>query len=223
VRSPKIHVISLPFRSDRREKIEKKLIDAQIDFTFFSAIDGQRELTKALKVINFSTHSRKYLSPGSIGGIVSHYLLWKEISNSKNNYHIVFEDDTIITPLFLEFYHEGLVIPKDCDILYFGSGSIRSIFTQKKINSKISKLFTVRKGAYAYLLTKGGAAKLLENISGINICCGGIDTILGILTMRQAIMAYHLNPDHCLHDDVSPSNIYNHSKPNKSLHQETQK
>ena len=116
----------------------------------------------------------------------------------------------------------ALLLPKypaDADIIYLGSGSKKGWLNMKNISTNISKPFTVRKGAYSYILFKNGAIKLTTEIKKVNIVCGGIDSILGILGMRGKLIAYHIIPPICKIDYSLPSNILNFSNKTKIIHE----
>ena len=211
-------VLSLKFREDRRASIQNNFKLLQIPFCFFDAIHGKTQKLKIRESINLSPISERYLSPGSLGRLASHTSLWKELLESCYDGYLIFEDDIIIHKTHSEIKELIQTIPVDFDIVYLGSGSYKSRLNMKKVSPTILKPFSVRKGAYCYLISKKGARKILEQINEVKITCGGIDTILGVLTMRNKIITYHSYPSFCNVNMDSPSNIRNNSISSKILY-----
>ena len=213
-----IVVISLPMRTDRRNHIRMVFSEKNIPYVFFDAIHGKSEFGKIIKEYDISKASAEYLSKGSIGCIISHYRSWERLLSSNNDIMLVFEDDVVI-----HFEYETLVnilslIPQDCDILYFGSRKWMSTGSEKGNIIEIFKPFSIRRGAFGYLITKKGAQKLINQIFPIRIARGGVDTILGVLTMKRQLNAYHLSPSICGVDLSFESNIVNSSLKHKLIH-----
>lgn len=215
-------VISLKFREDRRTSIQNNFKLLQIPFSFFDAIHGETQKLQIRESINISPISEKYLSAGSLGCMTSHISLWKKLLESDYDGYLVFEDDIIINKTHSEIKDFIQNIPVDFDIVYLGSGSYKSRINMKHVSPSLLKPFSVRKGAFCYLISKTGAQKILNHINEIKITCGGIDTILGVLTMRNKIIAYHSHPSFCYVNMDSPSNIRNKSIPSKAMYKTEQ-
>lgn len=215
--SLEIAVISLKFRTDRREYINKMLNTLHIPFKFFDGFHGKSIPINIKDRINFSSNSLKYLSSGSLGCILSHVKLWETFSKSESELLLVFEDDIIINGDYYSVCDLIKSIPKNFDLVYLGSGSIKSYFNLRHISNQLGKPFSIRKGAYSYLLSKNGARKLLTENKKIIITCGGIDTLLGIATMRKKINTYHVLEDICKVNFNFSSNIQNNSLPTKKI------
>jgi len=214
----KIIVISLSFRKDRREFITNQFAELNIPFEFFNAFHGETEKTRFQHVVQFSENSIKYLSPGSIGCIASNIAIWKELSTSHFDAFLIFEDDVVLNITFSKLAKIISTVPDDFDLLYLGSGSYKKRLNAKSISNSLFVPFSIRKGAFGYLISKNGVDKILQNVTEINITCGGIDTILGVLTMKRKIKSYHVKPSACEVNFSLPSNIFNSSKPSKILH-----
>lgn len=214
----RVVVVSLPFRLDRRLQIVTQFERLGIPFEFFDAIHGKSQKLKAYDVINFSRLSKNYLSPGSIGCIASHISIWKELIASTDDCFLILEDDVILEKNLVELKLLFDKLPVNTDIAYLGSGSTKSWINMKRVSDSFAKCFSVRKGAYGYILYKRGAIKLLKNISKVNIVCGGIDSLLGITQMRHQLCIYHFLPSICNVNGNSPSNIFNLSNKSKVIH-----
>lgn len=213
----KIIVISLPFRVDRRDRIVEQFRNLEIHFQFFDAIHGKSERLKAYEKVKFSSISKKYLTPGSIGCIASHIAVWQNLALSSYDGFFIFEDDILLEKKLSEVNILLNEFPINSDIIYLGSECIKVWPNMIKVSSYLSKPFSVRKGAYGYFLFKKGAIKLVSEIKEVNIVCGGIDSILGVLGMRDNLIAYHLIPPICKVDYSLPSNILNYSNMSKNI------
>jgi GR25 family glycosyltransferase involved in LPS biosynthesis len=211
-------VVSLKLRADRRIYIQNQFDDLEIPFVFLDAIHGKTQKAEIDKIIKISSNSAKYLPAGSLGCIASHITLWKELIESQYDGYLIFEDDVVIQKNYHEIEALIRTIPIDFDLVYFGSGSYKSRLNMKKVSDNIFKPFSIRRGAYCYLISKKGASTIIESVKEVKITCGGIDTILGILTMRNKINTYHIYPSICNVNLDSPSNIYNYSFPSKILY-----
>lgn len=215
----KVVVISLPFRLDRRLQITEHLKSLEITFSFFDAIHGKTESSKAYHLVNFSSLSRKFLSPGSVGCIASHVTVWKDLIATSYDGFLILEDDVILKMTNQDLNYLIRRIPIEADIVYLGSGSNKNWFNMRRVSDILGKPFSIRNGAYSYLLFRKGATKLLNEVTTINIVRGGIDTILGISGMRNKVNVYHLVPSFCTVNHMSPSNILNVSDKFKLIHE----
>lgn len=216
--SIKTFVISLKFRNDRRENIKHVFSEFEIPYNFYDALHGKTKRRIISDTFQFSKRSEKYLSDGSIGCIASHLTLWNSLIKSRHNSYLIFEDDVLFTENMLTIDSIIEKIPSDFDIIYLGSKSSSSWLNMKKVSSNLYKPFCISKGAHSYFISKKGAYKLLKLIKKIDIVCGSIDTILGVLMMRKEIISYHFLPSFTNVDLTSESNIYNISDLQKKIH-----
>jgi glycosyl transferase family 25 len=205
-----ILVISLPFRLDRRQKIQQQMSQRGIAYTFFEATNGKTVQINQLAEGHFSNYAKQYLSTGSIGCALSHIRAWQQIVAQGWEYCLILEDDVILADTFVEDLRIRMPeVPPDFDILYLGSGLTASHHIRQFISTHVFEPHYPREGMYAYVVSAKGAQALLQNLFPINLANGGIDTMLGKLVRKQKLTAYHLLPVLCQADLVSPSNIHN--------------
>lgn len=216
----KVYVISLKHRNDRREHIKALLNRYRIDFDFFEGVSSDRIMEfKNL----FTKCSFRNITSGSKGCGTSHILLWKKISEDRNNsLNIIFEDDIIFNKQFNISNLEG-GLPNDFDIFYLGSWNIRGRDINYSISENVVSSYNPRKGLYAYAITPMGAKKLLEYCLPINILYGGLDTKIGKVVRQGKIKAYQIIPNLVSVNFTFPSDIFNPSLPQKKLYQDTLK
>lgn len=208
-------VINLPFRVDRKLNISNIMNVHNLNFEFFSAINGFNLKESDLGYI--TNRTKNNLSEGSIGCAISHIKLWEEIAQKNTeDFFIIFEDDIILPDDFKPRLFELIKqLPFDVDILFLGSGSTRGRDIKYFVNEKIFKSFNPRRGLYAYLLHPESAKKLITLVKPFDQLYGGIDTKIGKLTRKGLINVYHLYPN-CVNVDTDIiSNIYNFSLRNK--------
>jgi glycosyl transferase family 25 len=89
-----IYVISLPDSDKRRRVMAEYLSRVDLQWRYFEAL----RYNPASPPSQTSIEVRGEMLPGEVGCFLSHRALWKEIGNSKLDYAIVLEDDTVLIP-----------------------------------------------------------------------------------------------------------------------------
>jgi GR25 family glycosyltransferase involved in LPS biosynthesis len=103
------YLINLDIRQDRLESSSKQLVDNNIDFQRFSAVDG-----------NTLEHSDS-MTPGQYGCYTSHLNVLKDCIENNIQTVAIFEDDVEFCENFEEkFSNIYYDIPDDWDIIYLG-------------------------------------------------------------------------------------------------------
>jgi GR25 family glycosyltransferase involved in LPS biosynthesis len=185
-----IYIVSLEKEVARRLLMREELANQSILYDFVNATAGYDYEDKADMISN---RSLNYLSRGSIGCWISHYRIWQIISNNINKGALVFEDDVRIVDNFLSRLNKQLnLVPDDFDLLFLASGNNYRHNMRYIINDVIFVPYQIRNGAYAYLLTRKGASKLMRLIPSVQVTRGGIDSAIGSLIRDKKIIAYHL-------------------------------
>lgn len=210
-----VNVINLPFRKDRRERINAIMNLNETEFEFFEGTYGN---TLSDRDLNYVTNRSRYnLSKGSIGCSISHIKLWEYIAQqSSNDIFIILEDDVILYPGFKNtIYKLTKNLPVDYDIIFLGSNSTRGRDVSYYVNANLFKSFNPRRGLYAYLVNPRSSKKLVKLIKPFDLLYGGIDTKIGKLVRNAVIIAYHFSPSIVGVDTLNTSNIYNFSLRNK--------
>jgi GR25 family glycosyltransferase involved in LPS biosynthesis len=211
------YIITTQDRADRRELMLKQLTDASLNFRFYYA-ESQFKLSHLTNF--FDKVSLKFLSGGSISCALSHIKILQLVSKSPTaSYYIIFEDDIILSVDFDDVIKDLTQnYPIGCDILFLGSRNKRKRDIVYNTNQGIQRSYNNRLGAYAYIVSNYSAKKILEYLLPLKLFCGGIDTAYGMLIRNRKIIAYQLADCAVLHNDKSPSNIFNPSNKSKKLH-----
>jgi GR25 family glycosyltransferase involved in LPS biosynthesis len=175
----KIKIINLERRKDRKENIIKVLTDAEIDpsaYEFITATDGKTlKPTKFLKdLFNGNDFGN---NRGAIGCAISHYNLWKQLINDKDNeYYLIMEDDFTVSCNFKEkldkLIHDKCFLEKD--ILFLGYHMFEkhrqsNFSTYNSVNDEPCKIVELNQelyigGYFSYSINKSGAKKMLDYI-----------------------------------------------------------
>lgn len=99
----KLFVINLKEANARRERVQKKLSEIDVECEFFEAVNGFSGLPPKLAMKPNDYYRIKYrgrpLTPGEKGVYASHYLLWEKCVELGEPI-VIFEDDFLPTPFF---------------------------------------------------------------------------------------------------------------------------
>ena len=104
----KIYGLTIESNNKRWEKLEKDIVDADLDIKLqkIIGIDGKKKLIADIKDDCSELTKHFFITHEMYGKCKSHFLLWNEIlkTNPKEDeYFIVLEDDAIIPPNFKEY------------------------------------------------------------------------------------------------------------------------
>jgi GR25 family glycosyltransferase involved in LPS biosynthesis len=210
-------VISLSFREDRRDKFNH-IFSHHFKYQYINGTHGATLDLEKLPNKWFSINSKKYLSKGSIGCILSHYQAWKKLYGSSWNYALILEDDAYLGVDISEIEQALLVMPSDFDIVFFGSSNIQLYRSRFIINNQFVEPVYPRRGLFAYIITRSAVSKINDNIFPVKITAGGIDTIIGKLILDSKLKAYHTINNRVIADRSSPSNIIDNYNLKKKIH-----
>ncbi|KAG8574408.1 hypothetical protein GDO81_009168 [Engystomops pustulosus] len=161
-------------RQDRRDRMRKTLYELQIDFKLSDAVDGralnETQVTamgiKMLPGYKDPYHGRP-LTRGEMGCFLSHYNIWKEISERSLAVSAVFEDDLRFEIFFkrrLEnLLHDLEEAELDWDLIYLGRKRMQVDEPEEPVPGV--RNLVVSDYSYwtlAYLISLQGARKLLD-------------------------------------------------------------
>lgn len=131
-----------------------------LDVQRFEAINGRSlVLSELLRERKLSI--LRPFSIGTVGCYLSHRTCWELIANGEHNAMLIVEDDVKFTDGILEKWTELMANLPEWDLVYLGLTRPRG----KKIHSNIYRAVpqgNQNAGAYAYMITRDGAKKLLD-------------------------------------------------------------
>ena len=202
-----IKVINLEKRLDRKINIINEFSKHNINsgnIDFIKAVDGS-ELLPTMKIYNLFKNNDFGGRKGFIGCALSHYYLWKQLLQDKDNdYYLIFEDDIRLSK---NFVHKMLSLKDkyiENDFLLLGyhmftenRNNVRDIYDDEdKDILSIDKLDCglYIGGFFAYSISKNGAKKLLDYIKENGIG-HGIDYVLKLVACKNRINAFEVRPN----------------------------
>lgn len=167
---------------DKTDLVLRLKNDHNINVKLFRGING-RECRNDIIERNFTLFYRYFGPKSAIGCALSHISIWKTFLRSNKKYAIIFEDDIILDNVKGDLLKKIIFFvkktPDDFDILYLGalgSSDVTNFFSVimslLNINSKIQhvnnyiKKPQVALATHSYVLSRSGAKKLLDNLSG---------------------------------------------------------
>ena len=137
----------------------------------FSAVDGSKlDVENDTRISLHTRHNikNKYRrshyeinTPGAIGASFSHITLWQNFLKTKDEYLIVFEDDTVVTEQELQTINALIpTLPAQWDLWLLGRH--KWSFKEKPIGLTDWVTVTEFTGAHAYVLSRRGAELLVD-------------------------------------------------------------
>lgn len=170
---PKIFCLTLKDTPKRREYAEQHFKNHNIDVEMFYGINGKKfGLNTHIPYMDdqpFWTPDDgpvHFISPGHIGCILSHYILWKVLTYLPYEEIIIFEDDVILCDNFKEKlieYKSGL--PDDWQYVFIGHCCLPSEEHIIKINKNIVTTVHPPMCTHAYMIKKSSLMTLIETNS----------------------------------------------------------
>jgi len=185
-----IKIVNLKRRPDRKEKTIQLLKENNLtNYKFVEGIDGKTlELTydiyKLFKGNDFG--NRK----GFIGCALTHYNLWKDLADSREDYYIIFEDDITSfsdnIDLKIKEIVKSVYENKDLEFVFMGHFVFPQFEkeTSEKIGNNDMTIVKLERnkyigGFFGYIITRAGAIKMMKYIEKNGIK-HGIDYLIKI-------------------------------------------
>ena len=171
-----IKIINLKKRTDRRETMETKLKNEDVNkYEFFEAING-KELTPTPELLSLFKMNDFNYKKGVMGCALSHIHLWNSLINDKDNdFYVILEDDIVfcnnfknhlnfVCKLFVEQKLEHLALGE-----YHSSKQFPLSDSTIEVYSK--DLYKEWNLTFAYIISKDAAKKAIDYINSCSIKC----------------------------------------------------
>jgi GR25 family glycosyltransferase involved in LPS biosynthesis len=209
--SGKIQIINLKRREDRKENISKLLDSNNItNYQFFEAVDGNslelnEDIARMFQGNDFGSRT------ATIGCALSHIKLWTQLVCSDDDYYLVMEDDITFSSHYddkketLDRVVQYIDNHKEVDMMFLGYHMFKHI-QEDRHKQTDDMMITLEKdkyigGFFSYIVTKQGAAKILQYITK-NGVKHGIDYVVKIMPENTPFNMMNVQPHFILSDWV---------------------
>lgn len=181
------HITKSYEASDIREIQLKRfpaVLGKNVDIQEWLTPEAIEELTRTEKK-GYRTHHYQ-LTRGAIGCFLSHYTLAKQLlSDKRNDYYIILEDDSVIDPRGFKTIQEAMVnVPENWDMVLFGF--VRIINPVSNGNFIQPSGFW---GLHGYIINKKGAKTLVDEIANVRMD-GQLDAYISRMIQQKKINVY---------------------------------
>jgi glycosyl transferase, family 25 len=167
--------------SNRRQVASQRAKNFNYQLVFFDAIDlVKKDVSQFFDVFDANDFINRYSrepSSGDIGCLLSHYALWKKLSNeNKEQYHLILEDDFIPKVKSNELL-EIIKHTKNFDVLLLGYSKVQDKEELVlKIINPIQKIYSTERhnigrkfrestcGAVAYVVSKNFVDEISKSV-----------------------------------------------------------
>lgn len=181
----KIYVINLNHNTDRLHNFSTLMKKLGYKFERFEAVNGQ-------------LYKPEYLSPGEYGCLISHKTLWERVANDDTlNKVIIFEDDADISDKLIDNMGKAAQLIKhyvtkySYDIFYLGKCLDRCDMHISQGQGVVRSFKPLC--AHAYVITKQGAKKLLEQLETDEFRHTS-DVLINLAIKNQNMLVYAAHP-----------------------------
>ncbi len=165
----KILVINLARSSERRAGMRRQLEALGVDFEFVAAVDGRDFDVQAHPAYDSPRRRRAFgrdLNGGELGCLLSHRAIFQRMVDEGLEQVLVLEDDVVLGADFLAVMPSILAAAEHYDIVRFLSASKIARLRQRRVlplakGYSLARLETTPGGAYAYLIRRRAAERLL--------------------------------------------------------------
>jgi glycosyl transferase family 25 len=157
--------INLDRHPDRRAHVESQLRNAGLVAERVAGVNGREVPPELAGYFDLETKSRYALMPGQIGCQASHLKVMRLIRERNLDYALVLEDDALLPPDIAGILTETLEkVPAGWDIVRLCRPTSRAFRPLAKLsdNRSVVRYSRVPVGRAGYLVSRSGAAKLLQ-------------------------------------------------------------
>lgn len=177
----KIYICHYPPLKDRKQYLDTALPELDIPYEFFNHFNRdnvhnyKEHFSTDIEVLNFKNSkvahkcNEPLTSPSIMATTLEHIRIYNAIQKSRYEYHLVLEDDAILSSNFKEKLLNTIDnLPADWDIVYVSSGCENRPKITSIDGSNFAKIETKNSWtANGYLIKKETAKKFIDNIRPI--------------------------------------------------------
>ena len=203
-----IYVISLLQHADRREHLAGAFDAAGLRAEWIEAVDGRTvALDEIVRRGSYPRAGSHALTPTQYGCYLSHVKCWQAFLESGAPLVAIFEDDVHLAEdigVFLEQAESWF--PEDADVVKLETClqpvRLESCSVDTVFGRELFRLRSRHLGAAAYILSRKGARKLLENSDKLAM---GVDAVMfnPRPRLKHEMINYQIDPAICIQDDIA--------------------
>lgn len=195
-----IHIINLPHRTDRKEKLLSELKRHKVEnYVFADAVNGADLDIEAMVARGDVDFSHRQLKRGEYGCYLSHLNVYKKILDSDEEVHLILEDDVYFVPGFVKKLNRILDVEDEWDIFYLGYNPISDDFREGEFITKdVYRPKNMFYGTHAYIIKKKTIEKVMHLLMPIVLPIDVYLSSLGLKTLasrNRIIKAYGIDSD----------------------------
>ena len=197
-------VINLERSTDRRESISDRLAELGLPFEWHVGTDGGKLTHQELELYSSRAafaHLGREMHRNEIGCILSHIRVWKDFSNSTDEYVMVIEDDMLLDADLPELVRTLDWIPPEASVVNFSWDMSNPVDAKPVTDTRSLCRFdseVMRTGSY--ILRRSGAVELLRHAFPIRM---PVDSLMG--DERHIGTIYGITPRPVRWDDSKAS------------------
>lgn len=166
----KCFIINLDRSKDRFDLMTVQMRKVALSFERVPAVDG-RELTEASvgALISAKRSWTAPITPTEVGCFLSHKKCLEAIANGQDEYAIVLEDDVVFSQGAASLLNTTDWIPNDADVIKLEAQGKKVLLGElsscRGTHFSIGRLLSTHILAAAYIVSKRGAIRILENMT----------------------------------------------------------
>lgn len=162
---PKMFCLTLKDTPKRKEYAKQHFEKNNLDVEFFDGINGAKFGLRT--IIPFKDDNPDgpdwFITPGRIGCLLSHYMLWQTLWHLPHEEIIIFEDDIVLCENFQErFFQAKSQLPNDWQYVFIGHCCLPPEEYQIKISENVITNIHSPMCTHAYMIKKSSIPVLLE-------------------------------------------------------------
>jgi len=182
IREIPFYIINLKRDDAKRLSMQKQCDSLGLKFHLLDAVDGAGLSLENISTVASEREAAKtigrVLTAAEIGTALSHLAVYKQLLGRQWEYAVVLEDDVLIDSTMVDFLDTIPMLPKDWELILLGHHPERSLFIEAKglfgsqtslnASMKCVRFSEFPYGAYAYLINRSGATKLIQALQRIS-------------------------------------------------------
>lgn len=193
----KFYLINLDRSPDRLAWMSSRLQTLGINPVRVPAVDGKQLSKETLNRWDSVRHPQFGMGPGEVACFLSHRRVWEMISDGKDDWGLVAEDDIHISDHLVKFMADDEWVPQDANIIKAETAKQRVWLSSKSRNIADSHSLRVLRsyhgGSAAYFVNKETANWMLRETENF---CTTVDQLLfnPKFKIAAALKIYQIDP-----------------------------